>query len=106
MVTSHDLLEEIAGLEREIDALRDHRRELELGLRYARGGAYPLRRFFLVMLRRDLERRIYRLRLKYGVAYNGYLLLRREETGDVTTTPPLPRRSPRASVLRRGGRRT
>lgn len=113
MATSQDLLRELAQIERDIDALRDHRRELELGCRYAgyARGAYPLRRLFLFALRRDLERRIYLLRLRYGAAYNSYLLLRREESGEAgssTKDPPSPaaasRRSPLNPALRRGSR--
>lgn len=108
MVASDDLLKELAGIEREIDALRDRRHELKLGLRYARVRAHPLRGLFTLMMLRDLERRIDLLRLRYGAVYSGYLRLRRAEAGEARADPPSPAaaslRPPRAPTLRRGSR--
>lgn len=79
MVTSRDLELEGKHLEKEIDQLRQDWHELNVGLHYTRGRIPMSAMIGPYLLKRDLERQIYQLRLRHNMVQNSYVQLRQDE---------------------------
>lgn len=79
MVTSRDVRLEGKRLEEEMDELRQHWHELDAGLHYARNGVRVSWLIGSYLLKRDLEKRIYELRLRRNMVQNSYIQLRKDE---------------------------
>ena len=79
MVGSEDLLRQVEELECEIDSLREERVGLDLALRSSKLRLNASRRLYVWFMIRGLDNRLFGLRLRHDMLYNGYLQLCRDE---------------------------